>query len=76
MVLLLSDLHASETVRLEATQGINEYSWDIMLERLAKQSPVGRDAAAELEKEWKRGQSGDLVALTRGVDRLLDEVRR
>lgn len=47
-----------------------------MLERLARQSPVGRDAAAELEKEWKRGQSGDLVALTRGVDRLLDEVRR
>lgn len=47
-----------------------------MLERLARQSPVGRDAAAELEREWKRGQSGDLVALTRGVDRLLDEVRR
>jgi hypothetical protein len=47
-----------------------------MLERMARQSPVGRDAAAELEREWKRGQSGDLVALTRGVDRLLDEVRR
>ncbi|WP_420129671.1 DUF4350 domain-containing protein [Longimicrobium sp.] len=47
-----------------------------MLERMAKQSPVGREAAAELEQEWKRGHSGDLVALTRGVDRLLDEVRR
>jgi hypothetical protein len=47
-----------------------------MLERMARQSPVGRDAAAGLETEWKRGQSGDLVALTRGVDRLLDEVRR
>jgi hypothetical protein len=47
-----------------------------MLDRMARQSPVGRDAAAELEQEWKRGQSGDLVALTRGVDRLLDEVRR
>jgi hypothetical protein len=47
-----------------------------MLDRMARQSPVGRDAAAELEQEWKRGHSGDLVALTRGVDRLLDEVRR
>ncbi|HEX6369559.1 MAG TPA: DUF4350 domain-containing protein [Longimicrobium sp.] len=47
-----------------------------MLERMARQSPAGRDAAVELEREWKRGQSGDLVALTRGVDRLLDEVRR
>ncbi|HEX5870226.1 MAG TPA: DUF4350 domain-containing protein [Longimicrobium sp.] len=47
-----------------------------MLERMAKQTPVGREAAAELEREWKRGQTGDLVALTRGVDRLLDEVRR
>ncbi len=34
MALLLSDLHASETVSLEETRGINEYSWDIMLERL------------------------------------------
>ncbi|HEX2211206.1 MAG TPA: hypothetical protein VHG93_26215, partial [Longimicrobium sp.] len=47
-----------------------------MLERMARQSPVGREAAAALEREWKRGQSGDLVALTRDVDRLLDEVRR
>ncbi|HEY0018810.1 MAG TPA: DUF4350 domain-containing protein [Longimicrobium sp.] len=47
-----------------------------MLDRMARQSPTGRDAAAALEGEWKRGQSGDLVALTRGVDRLLDEVRR
>jgi hypothetical protein len=47
-----------------------------MLNRMARQSPVGHAAAAELEQEWQRGQSGDLVALTRGVDRLLDEVRR
>lgn len=47
-----------------------------MLERMAKQSPVGGEAAAGLVREFKRGESGDLVALTRGVDRLLDEVRR
>jgi hypothetical protein len=47
-----------------------------MLERMARQSPVGGEAAAEVVREFKRGESGDLVALTRGVDRLLDEVRR
>lgn len=47
-----------------------------MLDRMARQSPVGREAAEALEREWKRGEPGDLVALTRGVDRLLDEVRR
>lgn len=35
-VLLLSDLHAGETVSLEETGGINSYNWDIMLARLAK----------------------------------------
>lgn len=34
MVLLLSDLHASEVVSLEETRGINEYNWEIMLSRL------------------------------------------
>jgi hypothetical protein len=47
-----------------------------MLDRMARQSPVGREAAEALEREWKRGEPGDLVSLTRGVDRLLDEVRR
>lgn len=47
-----------------------------MLERMARHTPVGREVAGELEREWKRGESGDLVALTRGVDRLIDEVRR
>lgn len=35
-VLLLSDLHAGETVSLEETGGINAYNWDIMLDRLGK----------------------------------------
>lgn len=34
MVLLFSDLHASEVVSLEETRGINEYNWDIMLARM------------------------------------------
>jgi hypothetical protein len=29
-----SDLHASEVVTLEGTRGMNEYSWDIMLDRM------------------------------------------
>ncbi|HEU0016576.1 MAG TPA: DUF4350 domain-containing protein [Longimicrobium sp.] len=47
-----------------------------MLDRLARQSPVGRDAAAELKRTWERGQAADLAALARGVDNLLEEVRR
>lgn len=35
MVLLWSDLHAGEVVDLEATAGVNEYSWQIMLDRMA-----------------------------------------
>jgi hypothetical protein len=35
-VLLLSDLHAGETVSFEETGGINAYDWDIMLKRLDK----------------------------------------
>lgn len=34
MVLLFSDLHAAEVVSLEETRGINEYNWQIMLERM------------------------------------------
>lgn len=33
-VLLYSDNHASEVVSLRETRGINEYSWDIMLDRM------------------------------------------
>lgn len=47
-----------------------------MLGRMARQSPVGRDAAAQLEKDFKRGPDAELVSLARGVDRYLDEVRR
>jgi hypothetical protein len=32
-VLLYSDLHAAEVVSYEAMNGLNEYNWDIMLER-------------------------------------------
>lgn len=47
-----------------------------MLGRMARHSPVARDAAAEVEKEFKRGAAADLVALARGVDRYLEEVKR
>ncbi|HST61956.1 MAG TPA: DUF4350 domain-containing protein [Longimicrobium sp.] len=47
-----------------------------MLGRMARLSPVGRDAAAQLENDFKRGADADLVSLARGVDRYLDEVRR
>jgi hypothetical protein len=47
-----------------------------MLGRMARQSPVAREAAAQLEQDFKRGGDADLVSLARGVDRYLDEVRR
>jgi hypothetical protein len=47
-----------------------------MLGRMARLSPVGRDAAAQLEKDFKGGSETELVSLARGVDRYLDEVRR
>ena len=47
-----------------------------MLGRMARNSPVAQDAAAQLEKDFKRGADADLVSLARGVDRYLDEVRR
>ncbi len=36
LVLPWSDLHAAEVVSLEETRGMNEYNWDIMLDRMAK----------------------------------------
>jgi hypothetical protein len=47
-----------------------------LIGRLSAASPVGRDAAAALQTEWKRGSDADLVSVARGVDRLLDEVRK
>lgn len=35
-VLMFSDTHAGEVVELEATLGMNEYNWPIMLDRMAK----------------------------------------
>lgn len=54
----------------------DEAAAEEMLERLARNSPVGQDAAAQLEKDFKRGTGAGLVPLARGVDRYLDEVRR
>lgn len=34
LVLLFSDTHAAEVVTLEGTRGINEYNWEIMLDRM------------------------------------------
>lgn len=36
LVLLFSDLHASEVVSFEETRGINEYNWNIMLDRVER----------------------------------------
>ncbi|HEX8393718.1 MAG TPA: DUF4350 domain-containing protein [Longimicrobium sp.] len=47
-----------------------------LIGRLSAASPVGREAAAALQTEWKRGGDADLVSVARGVDRLLDEVRK
>jgi hypothetical protein len=49
---------------------------DDLVERITARMPVAREAAQALDEEWKRGPQGDLVALTRNVDRLLDEVKR
>ena len=46
-----------------------------MLRRLSAH-PTAGGAARELEAEWKKGRGADLVALTRDVDRYLDEVTR
>jgi hypothetical protein len=47
-----------------------------MLDRMATNAPVGREAAEALRRDFRRGTDADLVALARGVDRYLDEVRR
>lgn len=38
LILMFSDTHASEVVSLEETRGINEYNWDVMLERMNRLS--------------------------------------
>jgi len=44
-----------------------------MLQRLSAH-PTAGGAARELETEWKKGRGADLLALSRGVDRYMDEV--
>jgi hypothetical protein len=46
-----------------------------LLGRLAGH-PTAAPAARELQTEWKKGRGADLVALSRDVDRYLDEVSR
>jgi hypothetical protein len=46
-----------------------------LLDRLAAHATAG-EAAKALRGEWKKGQATDLVALSREVDRLLEEVRQ
>lgn len=46
-----------------------------MLERLGAH-PTGGRAAAPLAEEMKKGEAADLAALTRTMDRLLEEVRK
>jgi len=46
-----------------------------MLQRLSAH-PTAGDAARELESEWKKGRGADLLALSRNVDRTIDEARR
>jgi hypothetical protein len=47
-----------------------------LVERMTARLPVAKEAAKALNEEWSRGEGGDLVALARNVDRLLDEVKR
>jgi hypothetical protein len=46
-----------------------------LMRRLAAH-PTAGGAARALESEWKKGRGADLVALSRDVDRYLDEVSR
>jgi len=46
-----------------------------LLRRLSSH-PTAGEAARVLEAEWRKGRSADLVALSRDVDRYLDEVSR
>lgn len=81
-VLLSSDHHAGEVVESEATLGMNEYNWDIMLERMAKmQSSVvsyQRNRPYPIRKLWIADLgdkfSGDIhEELKITNDRTLDE---
>jgi hypothetical protein len=56
---------------LRESQGEGE-----VLDEITTRLPVAQDAARELREEWSRGEDASLVALARGVDRLLDEVKR
>lgn len=47
-----------------------------LVERLTARLPVAREAAARVSEEWQKGERADLVALSRTVDTLLDEVKR
>jgi hypothetical protein len=47
-----------------------------LVERMTARLPVAKEAAKALNEEWSRGPEGDLVALARNVDRLLEEVKR
>lgn len=47
-----------------------------VLTQITTRLPVAQEAARELQDEWNHGDRGNLVALTRGVDRLLEEVKR
>jgi hypothetical protein len=69
-------LLAGMSRRLGRRHAPDEHALRAQLERMSTQLPVGRDAAAELLKQWNRGERADLVALARDVDRLLDEVRK
>jgi hypothetical protein len=46
------------------------------LERLGTHLPVGQEAARGVREEFGRGERADLVALSRGIDQLLEEVKR
>lgn len=69
-------LLAGMSRRLGRRHAPDEHALRAQLERMSTQLPVGREAAAELLKQWNRGERADLVALARDVDRLLDEVRK
>ncbi|MBD0321387.1 MAG: hypothetical protein ICV87_13695, partial [Gemmatimonadetes bacterium] len=45
------------------------------LEKLTAFAGAGA-AAQALREEWKKGDAADLVALSRDVDRLLEEAKR
>jgi hypothetical protein len=46
------------------------------LERVAQGLPGAAAAVGAVRSEWRKGSHGDLGALSGGIDRILDEVRR